>query len=281
MVGLIDFDSIIYLSVYRVVSFSQIREAYLKFEDKELVRQWLMEEVYNEAINRCENELLKMQNYLSSIFFQEVTEIELYITTCSNSFRKELAKDYKEKRKRNNYVWMIREHYKFNGARFSDTHEADDLIARRSIELGQDNCIVMSIDKDLRQIGGWLWNYHKKYELDKEGNKVLNEYGNTSRVYKHEAVEWITREEADLFFWSQVLGGDAGDGISGLEAVSIEKKLEVKKEWGKNVYCRVGEKTALKILKDSKNLFITSAREYIIRGQKEEFWRNYKLLKLV
>lgn len=280
MVGLIDFDSIIYLSVYRVVSLRQIREAFERLEDKELVRQWLMQEVYNEAINRCENELLKMQKYLSAIFFEDITEVELYITTCSKSFRKEISQEYKAKRKRNNYVWLVREHYKFNGAIFSDTHEADDLIARRSLELGKENCIVISIDKDLRQIGGWLWNYQKTYEIDGNGNKIINEHGFASRIFKHEAVEWISEEEASFFFWCQVLGGDSGDGIRGLKSIDKTEKLEIKKEWQKNVYCRVGIKTAEKILKDSKSYFITCAREYILRGQKEEFYKNYKLLKL-
>ena len=54
--------------------------------------------------------------------------------------------------------------------------------------------------------------------------------------------------------------GDSGDGIAGLK--------------------RVGLKTAEKILKDSVIPFITTAREYIKRNQKEDFWVNYKLLKL-
>lgn len=259
MTALIDFDSIIYNCVYRIVSFSQIREAIENY-GKEDARQWLMQEVYNEGVNRCENELLKMQNYLSTIFFSEITSFELYITTCNKSFRKELSKDYKAKRVKNNYVWMIRDHYKFNDAFFSDTLEADDLIANRVNELGRDNCIVVSIDKDMRTIGGWLWSYYKINEVDTYGNLMLNEYGNKSRIYKYDSVEWITQDEANLFFWKQVLMGDSGDGVRGLK--------------------RVGVKTAEKILKDSVNHFITVAREYIKRGQKDDFWLNYKLLKL-
>ena len=259
MILLIDFDSIIYKSVYKVVSISQMREAIENY-GKESAKQWLMQEVYNEAINRCENELLKMQNYIQTIFLGEITGVELFITTCNKSFRKEISKEYKAKRKKNNYVWTIREHYRFNGAFFSDTLEADDLIADRVNELGRDNCIVVSIDKDLKTIGGWYWSYFKVPEKDMQGNFCLNEYGNKNYIFKYDSVEWITEKEANLFFWKQMLMGDSGDGIAGLK--------------------RVGLKTAEKILKDSVIPFITTAREYIKRNQKEDFWVNYKLLKL-
>jgi len=259
MILLIDFDSIIYKSVYKVVSINQMREAIENY-GKESAKQWLMQEVYNEAINRCENELLKMQNYIQNIFLGEITGVELFITTCNKSFRKEISKEYKAKRKKNNYVWTIREHYRFNGAFFSDTLEADDLIADRVNELGRDNCIVVSIDKDLKTIGGWYWSYLKAPEKDMQGNFCINEYGNKNYIFKYDSVEWITEKEANLFFWKQMLMGDSGDGISGLK--------------------RVGLKTAEKILKDSCIPFITTAREYIKRNQKEDFWVNYKLLKL-
>ena len=259
MTGLIDFDSILYTSVYKVVSVSEMRSAIANF-GKEQAKQWLLEQVYNEAINRCENDLLKMQNYISGIFFQEITSWELFITTCNKSFRVDISKEYKAKRKRNKYVWLMREHYKFNEAAHSETHEADDLIARRVNDLGRENCVVISIDKDLKQIGGWLWSYLKTNEKDTYGNIVVNEYGLKNRIYKHEEVSWITQDEAKLFFWTQMLMGDSVDGIQGLK--------------------RVGAKTAEKLLKDVDNYFIAVAREYIKRGQKSDFYKTYKLLKL-
>lgn len=256
---LIDFDSIIYKSVYRVVSLSQMRDAIALF-GKEDAKLWLQEEVLNEGVNRCENELLKMQNHIESIFFGEITGVELYITKNINCFRKKLSTDYKKKRKKNNYVWSVREYYSFNNAIFSDTLEADDLIANRVKELSKDNCIVVSLDKDLRTIGGWLWSYQKIAEIDMQGDLCLNEYGQKNMVYKYDFVDYITDEDASLFFWQQMLMGDAGDGIAGLK--------------------RVGFKTAEKILKNSTNHFIRVAREYIKREQKKDFWINYKLLKL-
>ena len=161
MVALIDLDSILYTSVYRIVSISQMREAIDNY-GKELARQWFMEEVLSEGVNRCENELLKLQDNLQSLMLQDITSYELFITTCHKSFRVALTSNYKSNRKKNNYVWMLREHYKFNGAASDDYLEADGLIAIRAKEEGLGNCVVVSIDKDLKQIGGYYWSYSSK-----------------------------------------------------------------------------------------------------------------------
>ena len=271
MVALIDFDSILYKSIYFCLdrkndngefirtTISFCREL-LSNHTKEQAKSLFMQEVYNEGINRCENEILKMQNYLQSIFLEEIKSWELYITSCTKPFRAEVSREYKKKRKRNNYVWMLREHYKFNDAFFSDTHEADDLIFDRAKELGNGNFIVVSIDKDLKQIGGYYWSYQKEPEKDLQGNYCLNEHGNKMYNYKYNSVDYITNKEANIFFWMQMLMGDSVDGVAGLK--------------------RVGIKTAEKILKNSLCPWVTVAREYIKRNQKEDFYTNYKLLKL-
>lgn len=259
MTLLIDLDSILYTSVYKIVSIKEIREALTKF-GKEGAKQWILEEVYNEGLNRCENELLKIQNYVDEQMIQDITNVELFITTCTNSFRKELRPDYKKSRKRNKYVWLLRDYYQLNGAFCSDTHEADDLIANRAKELGIDNCVVISMDKDLKQIGGYYWSFYKTKSKDMDGNYIMNDFGFAEREFKQKHIDYITREEAELFFWKQVLTGDAGDDIKGL--------------------FRVGVKTAEKILKNAYSLPITVMREYIKRNQKEDFCTTYKLIKL-
>src|SRR5690625_4582092 len=118
---LLDFDSILYQAVYRVVSFSEMREAILNY-GKENAKQWLLEQVYNRGIDRCEKQVYDLQLHVQSMMIDEITDVELYITTCTNSFRKELEPSYKANRKRNKYVWLLREHYVMNGAFHSDTH---------------------------------------------------------------------------------------------------------------------------------------------------------------
>lgn len=259
MIALIDLDSILYQSVYRIVSFAQMRAKITELGNGS-ARQWLMEEVYNEGINRCENELLKMQSFVNEAFFEEITSYELFITTCTKSFRKEIAPEYKAKRKKNAYVWLLRNHYEMNGANHSDTLEADDLISMRAKELGLGNYIIFSIDKDLRQIGGYIWSYYKIKSVDSHGEPIMNQYGIQEREYKQRAVEYVSPRDASLFFWTQMLTGDPSDNVKGLH--------------------KVGIKTAEKILKDSTCFWFRTAREYITRNQKEDFKINYKLLKL-
>lgn len=259
MIALIDLDSVLYEAVYKIVSIKEMKQA-IKDYGKDGAKQWLREEVYNEGINRCENQILKMQNYIADMFFEEIESVELFITTCSKSFRKEVCSEYKAKRKKNDYVWLLREHYKFNGASNDDALEADDLISIRAKQLGVGNYLIVSIDKDLKQIGGHYWSYYKVKSLDSYGNKIMNEYGYYETEYKQKQVEFITKKEAEYYFWEQMLVGDATDNIKGLY--------------------RVGKKTAEKILADTKINWIKVAREYIIRNQKEDFKKNYQLLKL-
>ena len=68
MIGLIDLDSLLYTAVYRVVSISQMRDALKKY-GKAGARQWLYEEVYNEGINRCENQMLQIQKLFGGNIF--------------------------------------------------------------------------------------------------------------------------------------------------------------------------------------------------------------------
>lgn len=255
---LLDFDSILYHAVYRIVSFDQMRSSLSNY-GKDGAKQWLLETVYNEGVERCEKEIENIRQHLGSIFFEELTETELFITTCRKSFRKELSPAYKSNRKANKYVWLLREHYANNGAMFSDTHEADDLIADRARELGVGNYLVCSIDKDLKQIGGHYWSYYKQNVKDDEGETILSEWGWPEREYKQKQVDYISKDDARLLFWKQMLMGDTSDNIKGLH--------------------RVGPKTADKILTTGIP-WRRVAREYIAREQKKDFKINYKLLKL-
>lgn len=256
---LIDLDSILYKAVYKVVSIKEMREAIAQF-GKEGAKQWLLGEVYDYGINRVEKQILEIVQYLDSVMFADINETEIFITTDKNSFRKALSKEYKAKRKSNPYVWLLRNHYKINDAVYSDTLEADDLISIRAKELGAENCIIVSIDKDLKQIGGYYFSYMKEKEYDSEGNLIINDLGLPVQVFKQKKPIFITPEEADSFFWKQMLMGDTGDGIKGLKGV--------------------GKVRAEKSLNKTTCNWVAVAREYIKRNQKEDWKINYQLLKL-
>jgi len=259
MIALIDLDSILYKAVYKVVSITQMRQA-LNLYGKEGAKQWLLEEVYNQGINRVEKQVLEIIEYLDSVMFEDISETELYITTCTNSFRKAIAPSYKGNRKLSNYVWLLRNHYIINDAKFSDTLEADDLIAIRAVELGKANCIVVSPDKDLKTIGGFYWSYYKQKDKDFDGNYILDENGFHEQIFKQREPIYLTDDDASFLFWQQMIMGDTADNIKGLY--------------------RMGKVRSERILKESSCYWFTVARKYIELNQKKDWKINYSLLKL-
>jgi len=279
MICLIDLDSILYKAVYKVVSYRDIKNA-IELLGKEEARQWMLKEVYEQGINRVEKQILEIVEYLDSVMVTEVQQSEIFITTNKNCPRKKLAPTYKAKRKKNNYVWLLRNHFMINDAKFSDTLEADDLIQIRAKELGKENCIIVSPDKDLKQIGGFYWSYYKQKVKGFDGEYLLDEYKKPVKEFKQKEPIFISDKEAERLFWCQMLSGDKGDGIDGILPISAKYKKKLVKQYKKNIYCKVGEVNAKKILSDSKNYFIAVAREYILRGQKQDFKINYELLRL-
>lgn len=64
-----------------------------------------------------------------------------------------------------------------NDVKYSDIYEVDDLIVDRVEELGRDNCVVVFIDKDLKQIGGYYWSYYKENLKNVDGIFIIDEFG--------------------------------------------------------------------------------------------------------
>jgi len=259
MIALIDLDSILYTSVYKVVSRKHIRDAIIS-HGKEVARQWLLEQVYNLGLKRVEDRIGEIKLHLEENTFFDNISFELFITTCTKSFRKKLAPSYKANRKPNNYVWLLRNHFIINDAKFSDTLEADDLIAIRAKELGKLNCIIVSPDKDLKTIGGLYWSYYRIPEKDCFGDFIIDEEGNLVKTFKQREPIYLTDDDASFLFWQQMIIGDTADNIKGLH------------KWGKV--------KSEKILKESSCYWFTVARKYIELNQKKDWKINYSLLKL-
>jgi len=84
------------------------------------------------------------------------------------------------------------------------THvESEDVVLMRATELGKDNFMIVTIDKDLRQMPGQFYDYRK------------------DETYR------VSEEEARLNFWGQVLTGDPVDNIPGLPGVGPKKAAGV------------------------------------------------------
>ena len=103
--------------------------------------------------------------------------------------------------------------------------EADDLLG---IMVSGEQCIGVTVDKDLRQIPGWHWN------PDKEIEPVL-----------------ISQEQADLQFYTQWIMGDSTDNIWGLWKVGPKKAAKIlettpKDQWDSVIYSLYLEEDWLK-----------------------------------
>ncbi len=93
----------------------------------------------------------------------------------------------------------LREHMiKEWGAVVAEGQEADDAIAIEATKLG-DDCVIVSLDKDLDQVAGYHYNFVKKESY------------------------YITPEEGMLRFYMQILTGDNADNIIGLHGIGNVK----------------------------------------------------------
>ena len=157
------------------------------------------------AVTEEENEntaIETMAVYLEDMLMFDLLdceEHELFLTGKQN-FRFDVAvtAPYKGNRKdkaKPKHLPLLREYLQVSwDASVSDGQEADDDIAIRATELGED-CIIASIDKDCLQVPGWHYNFVKK-------------------VKKH-----VTPEEGLRFFYKQILMGDSADNIKGMHRV--------------------------------------------------------------
>ena len=91
-------------------------------------------------------------------------------------------------------------------AKLAEGQEADDAIAIRATELG-DDAIIVSLDKDFDQVQGWHYNFVKEEKY------------------------YVTAEEGLLNFYCQFLTGDRVDniiGVKGIGPVKAHKLLSTK-----------------------------------------------------
>ena len=156
-----------------------------------------------------------MAGFLEDLLLFDLPEVstwELHLTGKKN-FRNDVAvtAPYKGNRKAEKPVHyhILREYLQQSwGASVSDGIEADDVLAIRATELG-DDAIIVTLDKDLDQVEGWHYNFVKK-----------NKY-------------FVDKDEGLFNFYKQFLTGDTVDniiGAKGIGAKKAEKLLEGKSE---------------------------------------------------
>jgi len=153
-------------------------------------------------------------------FFPNVTEHTHYLTGSVN-YRDEVATiaPYKGNRDSSNKPYHLPACREFLGTKYGavivEGYEADDAC---SMAQRNDTCIV-SIDKDLNTVPGWHFNWVKQ------------------ELY------YVTIEEAEYFFWQQMIQGDTTDNIKGVPRYGEKKAKKVLDEAlanGVSLACAVG-----------------------------------------
>lgn len=236
-------------------------------------KQKAFEYIVDEAFSRMGAKTLKIFDAIEATG-HNLSEIEYYITYCKNSVRKKVSEYYKSNRKPNKWVSALRKMMVNEGtAIFDDEYEADDLIADRAKELRKQNkdYIVVSIDKDLKQIPGLHFDFYPIYDKNPETGEKL--------FVKLKGLGFTTPYESAEMLAMQMIAGDAGDRVKGLLKYSIKGEL---------LKIRYTPESAEKLLKDCQrpySLFRKVVSEYIKRHNEDFDWRieimtNYRLVKL-
>lgn len=145
-----------------------------------------------------------VRNALSAVGYRNYY---LYLSPTSGNFRDAIGtlRKYKGNRDGNTrpvYYPDLREHMVLaHQAIIARGEEADDQIswvARKLLRDGKET-VIIGIDKDLLQIPGKHYNWVDNEHID------------------------LSEDESRLFYWSQVLAGDAGDNVGGCHGLGLKK----------------------------------------------------------
>lgn len=183
-----------------------------------------------------------------TISFATADDYEVYLSGSTN-FRYEIAKHAEYKGNRSDkpkprYLSACRQHMVDEyGAVITDWEEADDAIATRATELGEDT-IIASVDKDFLQVPCVHYNFLK------------------------ETFTEVSPEEARYNFYTQVLVGDAADNIKGAYKIGPVKAEKILKG------CETDLEFWLACVKahGSRKRALEDARLLWLRREKGELW---------
>jgi 5'-3' exonuclease len=123
----------------------------------------------------------------------------LCFSGSKGNFRKLITPKYKANRKKQELPPLLDEMHQFVKDHYDSIWgygvETDDMVARYwkqiSDDLGRDEVMIVSIDKDYKQFPCLMYNYH----------------------YKHKEILDISEEEAMYNFYEQFIIGDSADNV--------------------------------------------------------------------
>lgn len=153
--------------------------------------------------------LAKVSEFLEELVYTYVDseDCEGYLTGKTN-YRHDIAKTvpYKGNRvlEKPRHLGIIRE-YMISAWAFSvqEEQEADDAVSIRAYELGEEDYIICSIDKDLNNVRGWHYDFGKNIKYH------------------------VTEEQALKNFYTQLLTGDRVDNVPGLKGIGPKKAEKI------------------------------------------------------
>jgi len=161
----------------------------------------LVTSLFSEAYKGVERELDKVKREFP--FYEEI----ILFFTSPNNFRKKILPSYKGHRNRKKpcgfkrVIQKLKENYKVI---IKDTLEADDAMGIYATKYTGN--IIVSPDKDMRQIAGKLYDFNETVE--------------------------ITPEEGARWHLIQAMAGDNTDGYSGVPGIGIKRAEQIFKVKG-------------------------------------------------
>ena len=190
MILLVDADSLIFASCYKKREHKDDERFYKDIEDSKAK----FDEQFMSIVNKLED----MYNVERVITF----------SGSKGNFRKLITPVYKANRKKQELPPLLDEMHQFVKDEYNSVWgfgiETDDIVARYwkelSNEVGRNNVMIVSIDKDYKQFPALIYNYH----------------------YKHKEVLDISEDEALYNFYEQMITGDSADNVKGIKGRGVK-----------------------------------------------------------
>ena len=184
MILLIDADSLIFCQLF----------IGLRSDNSGL--QSVFYENIEDSIVKFDEQYMKIVNDLEDKY-----DIQKIITFngSKGNFRKQITKNYKANRKLKKLPPLLNDMHEYVKENYNSIYgygiETDDLVAKywRAItnDVGKENVIIVSLDKDYKQFAALIYNYHFKHR------KILN----------------ISEQEALYNLYEQMICGDQADNV--------------------------------------------------------------------
>ena len=181
MILLVDADSLIFASCYKKREFPTDEKFYTDIDDSKA---------------KFDQQFMSIVNKLEDMY--SVDKVITFSGSKGN-FRKLITSDYKANRKAVDLPPLLNEMHDYVKDQYQSVWghgiETDDIVARYwfelSNEIGRDNVMIISLDKDYKQYPALIYNYH----------------------YKHQKILDISEEEAMYNFYEQFIIGDSADNV--------------------------------------------------------------------